>query len=102
MSYITTFDAAFWTSFASFFVGTLLQYFFGHKILMWTLKHPKTSAIVNAAIGIGAVAFWFSWSVKGTTTAVFVATIIGIVFYKQLVKFNLKCAEHTLSALSKA
>ena len=102
MSYITTFDAAFWTSFASFFVGTLLQYLFGHKILMLALKYPKTSAAVNAAIGIGAVIFWFSWSVKGTTTAIFVASIVGVVFYKQLAKFNEKCAERTFSALSEA
>ena len=88
MSYITTFDLCFFVAAICLPIGIGVQYLFGGWLVRKSIQYPVTSLVINAVVGIAAVYFWFSWSVLGTTTAVFWSTMTYIVLYKQVIKLN--------------
>lgn len=101
MSYITTFDAAFWTSIALFVVMQLAMPKLIGPATAFAIKHFKTYIALIATITISTIVLWFWWSVEGTTTSMFWGTIACVIFFKPLMKQQMKMQEAAFDYLAK-
>lgn len=86
MSYITTFDAAFFTGLILFVVFETLSMIFQRQIVLFTIRKPKLSAITYLFIWIVELVIFFSWSVAGTTTLMFWGAIAIAIFWVPIKK----------------
>ncbi len=87
MSYITTFDAAFFAGIALFLIGEVLSRVFIKQVVLFTMKKPILSGVVYMAVWIAEIIIWFSWSPEGTTTLTFWSLVAFAIFHKQIFRY---------------
>lgn len=106
MSYITTFDAAFWTSIVLAAAVYCYQYFCSDHCVRLVHGLVKRYGLIKlsvayAVVTIAAAIGWFMWSVKGTSTAMFWATVFTIVLYPLVRKFYITVMERNIASFEK-
>lgn len=82
MTYITTFDAAFFTALAQYVLVIVIMTipFIRNFVIDKIAKKPKEFAITAIVFNIVLVVVFFSWSVKGTTTIMFWGFVFSVTF----------------------
>lgn len=106
MSYITTFDAAFWTSVIMAVAMYSYQYFFSDHCVRMVLKLIKKYSLIKLNIAYAAITIlgmigFFYWSVKGTTTSIFWGFVLMAVFYPVIRKFSIALMERNYASFEK-
>lgn len=82
MSYITTFDAAFYTAIALYVLALLVHRIpgFTEKMVKLASSHTKTFLAVSYTVSIAQAVVFFWWSTKGTTTCMFWGFLAGMAY----------------------
>lgn len=87
MSYITTFDAAFWTSVVAMFAFIGYTYFFNKhyvSVMINVIENVSYKWFIGFVCGVMLLATvgLFIWSPQGAVTSMFWSTIALVVLYK--------------------
>ena len=86
MSYITTFNATFFTAMISFIFAEIFFAQLFKAGILFTTNYPRLALVLPGIIGILSVIGWFVWSVEGTVTAAFWGAVMTALFYKPITK----------------